>query len=88
METRSVKDDYNFLGGEKNEWYIALKSYRKCLETFVINNNDIAEMQEKLKEPYIDKMCIRELGKLRELAPTIGYKEVFGQVEDETYYRK
>jgi len=83
METPS----FNFVGPDKNQWYIALKSYRKCVETFVRNNTEISELNEKLNDPNIDRNCVRELNKLRELAPSIGYKEIHGLNEDDTYWR-
>ena len=80
-------ESINFIGGSKNQWYIALKSYRKCVETFIMNNSDLTELEERLKDPNIDRICVRELNKLREIAPSIGYKEIFGLVEDDTYLR-
>jgi hypothetical protein len=77
----------NFAAGEKNPWYVALKSYRKCVETFLVNNIEPKELREQLSDPNVDRICSRELAKLREIAPTIAYKEVIGFNEDETYYR-
>ncbi len=78
---------FNFVGSDKNQWYIALKSYRKCVETFVNNNREISELQEKLQDPNVDRICLRELNKLREIAPTIAYKEIHGFNEDDTIWR-
>lgn len=85
METRSPLE---YSKTEINQWYIALKSYRKCVQTFVKNNSNIAELEEKLQDPNIDRICVRELNKLRELAPTVGYKEIHGLNEDDTAWRK
>ena len=79
--------NFNFVGSEMNQWYIAIKSYRKCVETFFMNNKEISDLQLKLEDQNIDRVCVRELNKLREIAPSIGYKEIFGLVEDETYFR-
>lgn len=78
---------FNFVGTDKNQWYIALKSYRKCVESFVMNNREISELHEKIQDPNVDRICVRELNKLREIAPTIGYKEIHGFNEDDTYLR-
>jgi hypothetical protein len=81
-------DDFpiNWLQGT-NHWYIALKSYAKCVDLFYKQNQSLEDLKEAQKLPFVDRICQRELNKMREVAPSITYKEVLGNVRDDSEWR-
>lgn len=68
-----------FIGpNEVNPWLIATKYYTECVDRWVNTFPSKKDLLEELKRSDINTVCKKELGYLRELAPTIRYKEVLG----------
>ncbi len=68
----------NVNANEVNPWLIANVYYADCIDRFLNRFPSKQDALNELGRADVNNICKRELGYLRDLAPTIRYKEVLG----------
>jgi hypothetical protein len=68
----------NYWWSEKNAWYEAAKSYRKCYERYFYDFNKLSDWEDELKRYDVNTICQKELQALISASNSIDYKQTVG----------
>merc|ERR1712170_209931 len=85
-----VKSNLIIGPNENNPWLVANKYYSDCMTRFLISFPTKEDAIRELNRGDVNNICKKELGYLRELVPSIRYKEVLGRqnIMGKTFFKE